>query len=81
MHMRYSANRDIADHVEKLLKEHGWKYVAQGNGKHAKLVAPNGRKTTIPGSPSDWRSFRNFKRDTAYLASLPAAQKSKAKRA
>lgn len=75
--MRYSANREIADHVEILIKEKGWKYVAQGNHKHAKLVAPNGRKTTVPGTPSDWRAIKNFQRDTAYLASLPDTRKGK----
>ena len=57
-----------------LVREKGWRIVSAGRGRHAKLITPNGRKTTIPGSPSDWRAFKNFKRDTAHLAQEPDAK-------
>jgi hypothetical protein len=38
------------------------------NGKkHGKIIAPNGRKLAVPGTPSDWRANMNFQRDVRRL--------------
>jgi hypothetical protein len=55
--MKYSKNKRIASMVRGLVAE-GWRYLP--GGKHGKLVAPNGRRLSIPGTPSDWRAGLNF---------------------
>lgn len=50
LQMRYSNDKTVSALVRTLVSS-GWKYV---NGKtHGKLVAPNGRKLAVPGTPSD----------------------------
>lgn len=62
--MRYSNNKEIADLVRVLVNK-GWQYM---NGKkHGKIIAPNGRKLTVPGTPSDRRASMNFQRDVRRL--------------
>ncbi|MGX5872953.1 hypothetical protein MJ547_04225 [Burkholderia gladioli] len=68
--MCYSKSKDFNHHVKGLVHD-GWTFIPKGRHKHAKLLAPNGRAITVPGSPSDWRGLRNFKRDSAHIASLP----------
>lgn len=63
--MRYSNDKEIAATVRKLLNS-GWRYMA--GKKHGKIIAPNGRKLPVPGTPSDWRASMNFKRDVRRLA-------------
>jgi hypothetical protein len=58
--MRYSNDKEISAIVRKLLNT-GWRYMA--GTKHGKIIAPNGRKLPVPGTPSDWRASRNFRRD------------------
>ncbi|MGU7813668.1 hypothetical protein [Burkholderia sp. AW49-1] len=74
MSKHYSSDHDFNDAITALVKS-GWQYRTAGRSKHAKLIAPNGRKMTIPYSPGDWRAIRNFHRDTAKLAALPAAKR------
>ena len=57
---RYSSNKDINQAVVTL-ERIGWKYVKKG--KHGAIISPIGRKLFVPGTPSDFRSFQNFKRD------------------
>ncbi|AXW32897.1 hypothetical protein CJO88_05835 [Ralstonia solanacearum] len=61
----YSNDKDIAATVRRLLED-GWRYIA--GRKHGRLVAPNGRKLTVPCTPSDWRASRNFTRDVRRLS-------------
>lgn len=67
--MRYSNNKEVAALVQTLIKS-GWQYM---NGKkHGKLIAPNGRRLAVPGTPSDWRAPINFRRDARRLSSEAA---------
>jgi hypothetical protein len=62
--MRYSNNKEVAALVRALVNT-GWRYM---NGKkHGKIIAPNGRKLAVPGTPSDWRASINFQRDVRRL--------------
>lgn len=62
--MRYSNNKEVAALVRTLVNE-GWEYIK--GKKHGKIVAPNGRKLAVPGTPSDWRASMNFQRDVQRL--------------
>lgn len=62
--MRYSNNKEVAALVRTLVNE-GWEYMK--GKKHGKIVAPNGRKLAVPGTPSDWRASMNFQRDVQRL--------------
>lgn len=65
--MRYSNNKTVSALVRTLVRS-GWQYV---NGKtHGKLVAPNGRRLAVPGTPSDWRASLNFRRDIRRIAAI-----------
>lgn len=54
----YSLDKDINKYVKGLIKK-GWSFTR--GGKHACLISPGDRKFPVPGSPSDSRSFYNFK--------------------
>ncbi len=62
---RYSNNKDINNKVKDLLKL-GWIY--RSGKKHDAIISPNGFRLSIPGTPSDRRSFSNFKRDVHHIA-------------
>lgn len=65
--MRYSNDKTVSALVRTLVRS-GWQYV---NGKtHGKLVAPNGRRLAVPGTPSDWRASLNFRRDIRRIAAI-----------
>ena len=65
LNMRYSNDKTVSALVRTLVRS-GWQYV---NGKtHGKLVAPNGRRLAVPGTPSDWRAGLNFRRDIRRIA-------------
>lgn len=65
LNMRYSNDKTVSALVRMLVRS-GWQYV---NGKtHGKLVAPNGRRLAVPGTPSDWRASLNFRRDIRRIA-------------
>lgn len=67
LNMRYSNNKTVSTLVRTLVRS-GWQYV---NGKtHGKLVAPNGRRLAVPGTPSDWRANLNFRRDIRRIAAI-----------
>lgn len=63
--MRYSNNKEVAAAVRELVNR-GWQYMR--GKKHGKIIAPNGRKLAVPGTPSDWRASMNFQRDVRRLA-------------
>ena len=63
--MRCSNNKDISAIVRTLLNS-GWRYM-EGR-KHGKIIAPNGKKLPVPGTPTDWRASMNFKRDVRRMA-------------
>lgn len=65
--MCYSTSKEFNNEIKDRLRA-GWTFIPKGRHKHAKVVAPNGFKTTVPGSPSDWRALRNFRRETSHLA-------------
>lgn len=59
--MKYSCSKDI-DLIVRRHIDSGWLY--QRGKKHGSLVPPTGwPRVVIPGTPSDWRSLRNFERD------------------
>lgn len=62
--MKYSTNKDIAHLISELVRE-GWRF--QRGGRHGKLRSPSGRYLIVPGSPSDWRAFKNFERDARQM--------------
>ena len=65
LNMRYSNDKTVSALVRTLVRS-GWQYV---NGKtHGKLVAPNGRRLAVPGTPSDWRASLNFRSDIRRIA-------------
>ena len=63
--MHYSKDQQIAATVRALLAQ-GWRYIP--GKKHGKLVAPNGRRLSVPCTPSDWRASRNFKHDARRIS-------------
>ncbi len=67
LNMRYSNDKTVSALVRTLVRS-GWQYM---NGKtHGKLVAPNGRRLAVPGTPSDWRANLNFRRDVRRIAAI-----------
>ncbi len=63
--MRYSKDKEISAIVQNLISK-GWRHMA--GKKHGKIIAPNGRKLPVPGTPSDHRASLNFKRDVRHIA-------------
>lgn len=59
--MKYSGCREIDGIVRSLVRS-GWTY--RRGRKHGRALSPDGRvSVTVPGTPSDWRSSKNFVRD------------------
>ena len=57
---RYSTNSEINRMVVDLIRE-GW---TPFRGKrHYRIIAPSGDRQTVPGSPGDWRTVKNFQAD------------------
>jgi hypothetical protein len=51
----------MIDALVKDLRVLGWGY--RRRGKHGVLIAPGGRRLSVPSTPSDWRAYKNFRRD------------------
>lgn len=65
--MRYSHDRMIDDLIRRLIAA-GWAY--RHGAKHGRLYPPGSfRPITVPGTPSDRRSYRNFRADVRRLGS------------
>lgn len=63
--MRYSNCKEINREVKRLVSIN-WKFCR--GGKHGKLISPiGGAFLTVPCSPSDHRSYKNFLRDASRL--------------
>ncbi|WP_186264229.1 hypothetical protein [Burkholderia gladioli] len=73
MSKHYASNKDFNVVVANLVKS-GWRYQPAGNSKYAKVIAPNGRRMSVPYSLGDWRAIKNFRRDAAHLAALPSSK-------
>ena len=56
---RYTSDKDTNKEINKMLKE-GWEY--KGGKKHKKLIAPNGNRIVIAGTPSTTASLNTLKR-------------------
>ena len=64
--MKYCANKDIDTFVRQLIRA-GWHF--RRRTKHGRLITPDGtRALTVAGSPSDCRSFENFRQDVRRAA-------------
>ena len=61
---KYSNSKDINCLIKKLIKQ-GWSYKV--GKKHGRIIAPNGRKLTVPSTPSDCRAYYNFRGDVRGL--------------
>lgn len=69
--MKYSSNKDIDQVIRQLIRQ-GWSF--RRGGKHGRLTHPDGQQTlTVANSPSDYRSFHNFRRDLRKIASHSVA--------
>ena len=58
--MKFSNNKDIHQFITKLLKQ---KSIQLTKGKKHNFLMINNRKLAIPSTPSDFRSFQQFKHD------------------
>lgn len=58
--MKFSNNKDIHQFITRLLKQ---KSVYLSKGKKHNFLMINNRKLAIPSTPSDFRSFQQFKHD------------------
>ncbi len=58
---KYSSDKELNKLIRKLVTS-GWVYVRRR--KHGLLRSPDKLfQTTVPGSPSDYRAYINFKQD------------------
>jgi len=62
---KYSNNKDICSLVRSLVSA-GWRY--HRGKKHGAIIAPVGKRVTIPSTPSDRRAYYNFRRDIRHLS-------------
>lgn len=60
MGKRKITNPEVRALVDQAI-EHGCQLLGYDGRGHPRLLLPNGRKTSIPSSPSDWRSLRNVR--------------------
>ncbi len=72
----YTSSKDLRKHIAGLVKE-GWTF--KKDGKHGKLIAPNGRKMPVPVSPSGCNTLVNQVHQARRIAALPAASQRKQK--
>lgn len=66
--MKYSSCKEIDCEVKRLIRI-GWTF--KRSSKHGKLVPPSGGLfLTVPSSPSDHKSFKNFVSDVRRIQCL-----------
>lgn len=58
MSRKHSRDPQIDRLTKQKIKE-GW--IFSYEGKHGKLYSPRGFRIVVPGTPSDWRQWVNFK--------------------
>lgn len=61
--MRYSSNKDLNQHLKRLVKQ-GW--IFRRKRKHGQIIAPNGERVVFSNSPSDHRALKNFLNDVKH---------------
>lgn len=66
--------REARDLVRELVREGGWE-MRRGK-RHLMVRLAGGGITTIPGSPSDWRSLKNTRADLDRIRRLALDTKS-----
>lgn len=65
---KFSSDKNIHQLVKVLITRCGWLPLRRKT--HLILKTPSGQTLTVPGSPSDRRSFRNFKSDVRRLQGI-----------
>jgi len=66
--MRYSCSKDI-DQIVRRFIQLDWTY--RRGKKHGLLSPPrSGLFVVVPGTPSDYRTLRNFERDVKRVSNL-----------
>ncbi len=65
---KFSSDKNINELVRALIKAKGWR--VRRHKAHLILTNPKGKRLTVPGSPSDSRSFQNFKSDVRRLQGI-----------
>lgn len=68
--MAYYCKDTKIDALVKDLRSLGWGF--RRGSKHGVLIAPGGRRLSIPSTPSDWRAYKNFRRDVKSVQSTAA---------
>lgn len=58
MQGHYSKDRQVNDTVKAVIRA-GWQFTR--TRKHGRVITPEGKKITVPNSPSDFRACMNFK--------------------
>ena len=58
--MRYSNDKDINKYVKEYISK-GWSFSKQG--KHGKLISPNGRIVSISGTPRSPYTLKMIRKD------------------
>lgn len=58
MQKHYSRDPQVNQIVRQLVRK-GWYFCH--TAKHGRVIAPTGKKITVPFSPSDFRACLNFK--------------------
>jgi len=61
---RYSKDKDI-NNLVRLLVSSGWNY--KNRKKHGVILAPTGKKITVPSTLSDYRAYKNFSHDVRVI--------------
>lgn len=70
--MKYSSNKELDQLIRQLVRQ-GWRF--RHGGKHGRITHPDGRPTmTVAKSPSDSRSFHNFRRDLRKATASSASE-------
>lgn len=65
--MTYYCKDKMIDALVKDLRALGWGY--RKGRKHGVLIAPSGRRLSVPSTPSDYRAYKNFRRDVRAVQS------------
>lgn len=60
INMKFSNNKDINQFIAKLLRQES---IYLSKGKKHNFLMINNQKLAIPSTPSDFRSFQQFKHD------------------
>lgn len=68
--MKYCTNKEINKLIRRMVRQ-GWSF--RRGSKHGRITHPRGRPTlTVASSPSDRRSYFNFRCDVRRAISWPS---------